>query len=119
MDPAVSVWGLILIRFCFLSPGVFIRTRVQPTPQPRSIGVPSVSICRSLCIIQEYCRSMVSRTSLSIIVEKSANEVEAGSRLGGSRAIHLISLSNGTFRGGAAESHGDSLHIFVVWTSEA
>ena len=48
---------------------------------------------------------MVSRTSLSIIVEKSANEVKAGSRLGGSRAIHLISLSNGTFRGGAAESH--------------
>ncbi len=46
---------------------------------------------------------MVSRTSLSIIVEKSAHEVEAG---GGSRAIHLISLSNGTFPGGAAESHG-------------
>src|ERR1700722_16448909 len=117
MDPAVSVWGLILIRFLLLIAGVFIhRARVQPTPQPRSIGVPSVSICRSLCIIQEYCRSMVSRTSLSIIVEKSANEVKAGSRLGGSRAIHLISLSVGTFRGGAAESLGDSLHIFVVLT---
>jgi hypothetical protein len=63
---------------------------------------------------------MVSRTSLSIIVEKSANEVEAGSRLGGSRAIHLISLSNGTFRGGAGrKSRLHSLHIFVVLASEA
>ena len=114
MDPAVSVWGLILTRFLLLIAGVFIhRTRVQPTPQPRSIGVPSVSICRSLCIIQEYCRSMVSRTSLSIIVEKSANEVEAGSRLGGSRAIHLIFLSNGTFRGGAARKSRRILCIYL------